>query len=162
MRLCNLCSGAIPLKIQVNGKVRNLQNRKYCLSCSPFGAHNTRTREKPTAASNPNAKFTRWQKKARRDRKLELIRLFGGRCRICGYSTPCPAAFTFHHVDPAQKIFEIGSIGLLRKWSELVAEAQKCVLLCCRCHTEFHSGLHRELEVEWQEEVRERREVQIG
>lgn len=161
MRTCNLCSAPIPLKIHLNGKVRNLQNRKYCLTCSPFGAHNTRTRENKTVKVDANAKFRRWQKKARHDRKMELIRLFGGECRICGYNTPCPAAFTFHHVDPSQKVFEIGSIGLLRKWVELVAEARNCVLLCCRCHAEFHSGFHRQLEAEWQEEVRERLEGKI-
>src|SRR5581483_400042 len=122
------------LKIRVDGKVRNLQNRKYCLSCSPFGAHNTRTRENQTVRPDANAKFRRWQKKARATRKLKLVSMFGGACRICGYSTQCPAAFTFHHAEPSQKVFEIGSIGLLRKWSELVAEAKKCILLCCRCH----------------------------
>ena len=161
MRTCLLCSGPIPLKIRLNGKVRNLQNRKYCLACSPFGAHNTRTRENPTVRPDANAKFRRWQKKARCERKLELVRMFGGECRICGYSFPCPAAFTFHHIDPVQKTFEIGSIGLLRKWSELVAEAQKCVLLCCRCHAEFHGGFHRELEPQWHEEMRQRLELRI-
>jgi hypothetical protein len=142
----------------VDGKVRNLQNRKYCLSCSPFGDHNTRTRENPAARPDGNAKFRRWQKKARLARKLELIRLFGGQCRICGYSTPCPAAFSYHHADPAQKAFEIGGIGLLRKWALLVAEARKCILLCSRCHAECHSGLHGEREGQWREEVRIRLE----
>ncbi len=158
MRTCPLCSQPIPLKIRVDGKVRNLQNRKFCLTCSPFGAHNTRTREHMTVRPDANAKFRRWQKKARAERKLELVRLFGGQCRVCGYDTLCPRAFAFHHADPAQKLFEIGGVGLLRKREELVAEARKCILPCCRCHSEFHDGFHQEREAQWREEVRQRLE----
>lgn len=39
---CGFCGGTIPSFIMVEGKIRNLQNRKFCLQCSPFGLHNTR------------------------------------------------------------------------------------------------------------------------
>lgn len=41
MPTCHLCNAQFPNRVNVNGKTRNLQNRKYCLSCSPFGRHNT-------------------------------------------------------------------------------------------------------------------------
>jgi hypothetical protein len=35
--------------VLVDGKTRNLQNRKFCLDCSPFGKHNTRASFDPVA-----------------------------------------------------------------------------------------------------------------
>lgn len=42
MRVCELCGSKIPYKVWVNGKRKNLQRRRYCLQCSPFGSHNTK------------------------------------------------------------------------------------------------------------------------
>ena len=39
---CRNCGENIPASIVVDDKKRNLQNRKYCLQCSPFGEHNTK------------------------------------------------------------------------------------------------------------------------
>jgi hypothetical protein len=150
VRGCRLCSQPIPWKIVVEGKARSLQNRKYCLECSPYKAHNTRRLTLPPdhdgkrrlSVEAQRAKFRRYQRKKRRLRKGQLVRLMGGRCQICGYDKDCPAAYSFHHRDPKEKSFEIGSRGLLRRWEELIAEIKKCILLCCRCHAEMHAGLH--------------------
>ncbi len=53
MRLCPLCSHPIPWKILVDGRRRSLQNRKYCLECSPYGAHNTRPLKEPLYGGEP-------------------------------------------------------------------------------------------------------------
>ena len=42
---CVICNDFFPNSIEINGKIRNLQRRKYCLKCSPFGQHNTRKLE---------------------------------------------------------------------------------------------------------------------
>ena len=47
MPLCRKCETPFPVKKEIDGKVRNLQNRKYCLTCSPFGSGNTKKLEKP-------------------------------------------------------------------------------------------------------------------
>jgi hypothetical protein len=152
MGLCALCSRPFPAKLMVDGRWRNLQNRRYCLVCSPYHAHNTRpltepltdeSRQKRTAEVC-RAKFRKYQRTKRRQRKQTLVRLLGGCCQICRYDRDCPAAYDFHHRDPASKSFEVSSRGLLRRWDELLAEVAKCVLLCCRCHTEVHAGLHPE------------------
>ena len=157
MRFCRLCSGPIPLKIEIDGKIRNLQNRHYCFNCSPFGAHNTRqladqlteearrqrTLEKRRAKGR--RRYRKYQRQARRDRKVLLMKLLGGCCQICGYDQDCPAAYDFHHRDPAAKAFELRS-GLMRRLDEVIAEVNKCILLCCRCHAEVHAGLHEEHE----------------
>lgn len=71
-------------------------------------------------------------------RKLMLIQLLGGKCIVCGYNN-CPEALDFHHTDPAKKEFRLSE--LLNSTNErVIAEAQKCVLLCCRCHREHHAG----------------------
>lgn len=42
MPTCLNCSRHFPNWMRIENKVRNLQRRKYCLDCSPFGDHNTR------------------------------------------------------------------------------------------------------------------------
>ena len=42
MRKCLNCENQVPNLTTIDGKKRNLKNRKYCLDCSPFGQHNTR------------------------------------------------------------------------------------------------------------------------
>jgi hypothetical protein len=40
-RVCKKCNNEFPFQIKIEGKIRNLGSRKYCLVCSPFGKHNT-------------------------------------------------------------------------------------------------------------------------
>lgn len=130
-----VCGNAIPNLAVVDGKQRNLSSRKYCLGCSPFGFHNTRDLAKPRIGKE---KFRRWQEKARRERKAQLVALLGGQCIACGYSR-CAAAMEFHHRDPTCKRFNLAD-HLLRRWDEVLAEAQKCDLLCANCHRELEDA----------------------
>ena len=41
MKTCAKCQSTFPNFIIKNGKKVNFQRRKYCLSCSPLGKHNT-------------------------------------------------------------------------------------------------------------------------
>lgn len=41
MIICKKCGKEFSSYIKVNGILKNLCNRKYCLECSPFGGHNT-------------------------------------------------------------------------------------------------------------------------
>ena len=43
MPICANCGSDFPNQIKIDGLVRNLRSRKFCLGCSPFGAHNTRS-----------------------------------------------------------------------------------------------------------------------
>lgn len=45
MPKCLICGESFPNAINIDGKMRNLQRRKCCLKCSPFGEHHTRTLE---------------------------------------------------------------------------------------------------------------------
>jgi len=78
--------------------------------------------------------------KNRQMRKQQLIEHFGGKCQVCGYDR-CPAALDFHHLNRKEKEFSISRSGVCRSWKRMLAEAEKCVLVCCRCHREIECGL---------------------
>ena len=56
-------------------------------------------------------------------------------CIKCGEGRP--HVIDFHHVDPSQKMFNIGKAKTYSK-EVLQSEIDKCVCLCRNCHTEFH------------------------
>lgn len=41
MKTCKKCGNQFPLLVEVDGEVKNLGARKFCLRCSLFGNHNT-------------------------------------------------------------------------------------------------------------------------
>jgi len=64
-----------------------------------------------------------------------------GICGICGYDR-CFNALVFHHRDPLRKEFSLSDRCCNHySYDRLKAEADKCLLMCVRCHTEFHSGM---------------------
>jgi len=69
-------------------------------------------------------------------RKQELVDYCGGECQRCGYNKS-NAALQFHHLDSSTKLFRVGA-NYHRKWADLTAEADKCLLLCANCHAEEH------------------------
>jgi transcription elongation factor Elf1 len=78
--------------------------------------------------------------KRRRAIRAKLVLYKGGKCMLCGYDK-CSDALDLHHLDASQKEFGISSGGLTRAWSKVVAEADKCVLVCANCHREIHAGI---------------------
>ena len=89
-------------------------------------------------------RVTKW----RRTTKEALVNGFGGGCNRCGYSR-CYDALDLHHLDPSKKSFGIGKImANPKKWSVIVEEAKKCILLCKICHTELHAGMWELSEIE--------------
>lgn len=78
--------------------------------------------------------------KRRRIVKEKAIIYKGGKCCICGYNK-YNGALDFHHIDPNEKSFTIGSYGHCRAWKKVQKELDKCILLCSNCHKELHGGL---------------------
>ncbi|MCK9458210.1 MAG: hypothetical protein M0R80_00920 [Proteobacteria bacterium] len=162
MRKCKKCGEEFPLEAIVDGKARNLQRRKFCLSCSPFGRHNTKNLEYETI--DATAKFVpsickkhgavefvrdckgyRCKKcrseavtKSRVKRKEKLVAHFGGRCELCGYNK-YQGSLEFHHV--CDKKFSLSQQGLCKSWEVMLSEANKCVLVCANCHAEVGNGV---------------------
>jgi hypothetical protein len=158
--ICQKCSARFPNRHVVNGVKKNLQNRKYCLSCSPFGRRNTRKLERGLPLKGDLLTCTRCNREYSYDKrqghllnhcnscvknlqkqeiKEKCIVYKGSKCIVCGYDR-CTRALQFHHLDPEIKLFAIGG-NLLRKWSDVQAELDKCVLICGNCHAELHAGL---------------------
>ena len=72
----------------------------------------------------------------KRNTKLQLINYKGGKCELCGYNKPIPPAFSFHHLDPSKKLFEISNSS--KSFKAKKEEVDKCQLLCLNCHAEVH------------------------
>jgi hypothetical protein len=70
--------------------------------------------------------------------KKRLVAFKGGSCQKCGYDR-CVAALDFHHRDPSQKLFKV-SQKMGSSYVTLVAEIEKCDLLCRNCHAEVEVG----------------------
>jgi formate-dependent nitrite reductase cytochrome c552 subunit len=77
---------------------------------------------------------------SRRRTKLRAVERFGGVCHGCDNSFP-PQLFEFHHWSAREKSFGIATKGIARSWEKIVAELDKCVMLCANCHREVHAGV---------------------
>jgi hypothetical protein len=92
--------------------------------------------------TDTNQKHNNYQAQKKRAllRKIEFVRMLGGKCAVCGYQKNL-AALTFHHNDPNLKEFEFDRRVLSNFNSErLLLEIQKCTLLCSNCHAEHHNS----------------------
>jgi hypothetical protein len=167
MKTCLLCPNPIPATIIIDGKKRNLKNRKYCFDCSPFGEHNTKAlRNEPKSTTHklclrcntvkelsdfyrrrhntepsPYCKPCTNSQTTERQKALkqQAIEYKGGACCICGYSK-YNGSLEFHHIDPSQKEFGIGN-AKLTAFKKIIPELDKCILLCRNCHSEVHGGI---------------------
>ena len=145
VKICESCGQPFSAKAMIDGRMRSLYGRRFCLSCSAFGAHNT-SKSPPAIQTSAelqehrrrkrNAKTYRSQKKRRLRRKAGLVAAAGGRCVGCAYAT-CLATLEFHHRDATTKEFGVGSFGGSLK--RLLAEVAKCDLLCANCHRQRHA-----------------------
>lgn len=166
MPTCHRCAAAFPNHVTVSGKTRNLQNRKFCLICSPFGRHNTSKQPGNNSAEQrrcPRCEQTHHidQFYRRRDgknyntyckactaelvtmRQQSLKRLAvaykGGCCELCGYDRYI-GSLEFHHTDPDAKEFDLGYFRST-DFEKARPELDKCRLLCANCHREEHARL---------------------
>ena len=158
MQICKLCKKKFPTKIVVNGKVKNLQNRKFCLICSPFGKHNTKNltgdkrknsigKDCTCKSCRRNYKYSHTKghrldrcnscviKEGRLKTKKRMVEIKGGKCEICGYDK-CVAALDFHHQNGDK---EFGLARAYNKaWSIVEVELDKCIMVCANCHRKIH------------------------
>jgi len=148
----------------VNGVKRNIQHRKFCWACSPFGEGNNRNLSRtsrtcprcekdlsldeyyPKAAKHQSGKLysfcklcTRLYNKERRlNIKQKSVEYKGGKCSRCAYNR-CLWALEFHHLDPSKKDINIAHCHVT--FEKLKIELDKCILVCSNCHREIHSEL---------------------
>lgn len=114
-KICEICGAEFETKSAT---------RIYCYECSGDSTrsiYETRKHQKTIL---------------RRSMKLQGIKMLGGKCSMCGYDR-CIDALEFHHVNPSEKEFKLGS-GNTMSWQEYKAELSKCILVCSNCHKEIH------------------------
>jgi 5-methylcytosine-specific restriction endonuclease McrA len=76
----------------------------------------------------------RRREKLRLEFRTKMLKYLSGKsCSVCGESDI--RVLELDHIDPSQKRFTISqAVRLGYKWSEVLAEIQKCQILCANCH----------------------------
>ena len=82
----------------------------------------------------------------RRNRKLNLIKVCGNQCNLCGYNKVI-GALEFHHINPEEKSYGLASMGTCHQLETDLQEIQKCILVCANCHREIHENLYTKEEL---------------
>lgn len=77
--------------------------------------------------------------KARQQRKKDLVKVHGEKCKLCDYSK-CIGALQFHHINAEDKGYTLSN-GNCHSLESDLEESKKCILVCANCHQEIHSGL---------------------
>lgn len=160
-RTCKKCGEHFSTTVLIDGKYRSLSSRKYCLVCSPFDLHNTKTLHEPQddctsrmckvcgkpfeyrgKKDNPSSHRKNECGSCRavfraQSQKAKAIAYKGGECVRCGYHKYAEA-LCFHHRNPGDKVFTISGQWSI-SWERLRVELDKCDLLCLICHAEIHA-----------------------
>lgn len=154
------CGNQFPRKIIIDGKERNLQTRKFCFVCSPFGSHNTRNLIAVARQCVTGQQILKTCHDCGREHAQKGLRCFacyfqirqktivskvqgivGTRCWFCDYDRTW-RNLAFHHVDTSTKKFGLTTRELVgKKWKSVIEEIKKCVLCCHNCHGEIHEGI---------------------
>ena len=71
--------------------------------------------------------------------KERAVQHMGGCCSSCGYDKSS-SALEFHHVVPSEKEYAWDELRKM-SWGKILAELEKCVLVCANCHREIHDAM---------------------
>lgn len=72
--------------------------------------------------------------------KIALVEAFQHKCCCCGLEDD-PVVYDFHHVQPSNKEFGIGSATTTRSREAYANEAKKCIMVCANCHRKIENEL---------------------
>lgn len=80
----------------------------------------------------PVKNMAEYMKKRRAKRRAELVSMLGGKCAKCNFTQD----LEFDHIDASSKLFHISGKELDKPMAILIAEVNKCQLLCYVHHRE--------------------------
>ena len=91
-------------------------------------------------------------------RKQWLLSIAGGSiCTNCGYTSDSVGALHFHHRDPSKKSFNLSNIvtnQINMSFENVIAEIEKCDVLCSNCHAALHFDSDRY--VQYQDQIEQK------
>lgn len=166
--ICKKCNTNFPSSMKIDGKLKILSSRKYCLDCSPYKEHNTRkleiSLEIPDYKICPQCKENKSKRKyhSRTDRKGLAYY-----CKKCANSNAWKKQYKQGLIRKLKliKLFDskcqkcdynknIASLAFHhtrdkkftldvrnianRNLDSIKEEVKKCILLCHNCHMETH------------------------
>lgn len=107
-------------KCHIKPRIKNLA---YCRECWNLYAKNY------ARINKPSQKYKDKRNKRLRNRKLEYVKLKGGKCCKCGYKKNI-SALCFHHIE--------GRIGEFENPQSKKFDINRVNLMCDNCHKEEH------------------------
>lgn len=126
MKICAKCGVDSEHNVSPSGK-----RSSYCIECQ---REYSRNHHAATKGTEHNVTRRRTNRVARRDRNLQIIRSAKDvPCTDCDTRFPY-YVMDFDHLDPTDKLADIGREA--RQWSaaKLQAEIDKCEVVCSNCH----------------------------
>ena len=127
LRTCEKCKEEKPLIAFVKAKQCKYGRTHCCKDCNRHWRSPQYKEQRRPRAEKENEK--------NRERKKVLVDMFDNKCHDCGNTYPA-CVYDFHHIDSFQKDIKI---SLLRRINDkLIAEINKCIMLCSNCHRIRH------------------------
>lgn len=118
------------------GKIINATRRYCALDCKNSFYKKRKENSLFRKKKSNNIAVVSWRNR----QKVRAVEYKGGKCEICGYNK-CFRSLQFHHINPKDKLFGIGSSGCTRSWAKVKNELDKCILVCSNCHGEIHDKI---------------------
>lgn len=122
-------------KYKLKTNIQPFNEKDYACSCGETNPENFYGRSKKTCSRCHNLRTG----KTGKNNRLFAVETLGGKCLICKYDK-YTGSLDIHHLDPKIKD---KNFSCMRGWCKerILAEIEKCVLLCRNCHAEVHAGL---------------------
>lgn len=129
-KICTVCKKELSITKFAKHQSCKGGHRNQCVDC-------VRERTRKWNAENQARRSEAAAEKCRAS-KIWAIEYMGGKCADCGKQYQ-PCVYQFHHLDPSQKD-KNPSYLFSAKRERLIAELDKCVMLCANCHMIRHHG----------------------
>ena len=134
--------------------VKNIVPARKCVRCkkhklnSDFATANNVTLLDGTVKNYLRrvCKVCYWNQK--KERRLKIREWYNNyksklKCCECGYDR-YPRALEFHHIEH-NKSFTVSDMTNGHSIKSILKEIKKCIVLCVRCHAEFHSSDNKKI-----------------